>query len=108
MTARDKAKAEADTAFHAADGTLDAKAQAAKAEGGVAKAKCDALSGDARDACRREARSDKDARVADAYKAAGDEMLEADFKTAMKRCESLAGRERQSCTANVQARYGRR
>lgn len=105
---RKRAKAEADAAYRTADAKRDARMEAAGADRVLAKAQCEALSGEAKDECLRKARAQEDAQVAAAQKVAGDEKLDADFRMAMKRCEALAGGERVSCTADAQAKYGRK
>jgi hypothetical protein len=131
--------AEAKGANKVAKAELDArdkgtpKAQAkvrmakAEAEYDVAKEKCDDMSGNAKDVCKKDAKAtytrakgnanvekeareaSKDARekVAEAKKDAAKDTKAADYKAARERCDSLAGDAKDRCQADVKARFGK-
>jgi hypothetical protein len=80
----------------------------------IAKERCDDLSGNAKDACQVQARSERDKAMADMK--AAKEIAEirseqqvskdrADFAMAQEKCNSLSGARKDSCEAAARARY---
>jgi len=106
-----------------------ANARVAKAEAdyNVAKEKCDDMSGNAKDVCKKDAKAaftrakseanvqkeakeaGKDARerVADARKEANQDTRQAEYKAARERCDSMSGDAKDRCVSEVKARYGK-
>jgi hypothetical protein len=81
----------------------------------VAKEMCDDLSGNAKDVCVTQAKTEFDKRKADikmnkevteARNDADDTKMKADYKLANERCDSLSGEAKDSCVASAKARYG--
>jgi len=105
----------------------DARVAKADAEYSVAKQKCDDLSGNTKDVCRKEAESahtagkadakahmktveansDATKKVAEAHKDAATEKREADYSVAREKCDAAAGAAKDACIANAKARYGK-
>ena len=90
----------------------------AKAESdyAVAKERCDDLSGNPKDVCRKEAKAIEIKALADAKLAktvssanndAFDAKRDADFKVATEKCDALAGDARSSCVASAKAQAGK-
>jgi hypothetical protein len=84
---------------------------------GVAKEKCDDLSGQPKDVCLQEAKTARDKAAADvklgkklaaAFDAADQAKLKAEFKLAKEKCESLGGDAKDVCLASAKARYRER
>jgi hypothetical protein len=122
------AKAEADAAFKGTPKAREA-ARIAHADAiyGVAKEKCDDLSGNAKDVCVKEAkaahvRATADAKVdrvaadtrntsaektAEARRDATEDKRDADYKVAVEKCDTLAGNAKDACVQNAKARYGK-
>jgi len=97
------------------DGTKvwTAKADAAFA---VAKEKCDDLSGNAKDVCRQEAKTNHtkalaDAKlgkqVAEARTDAAQTKRDADYKLAAEKCDSMSGDAKSQCTDNAKRTFGK-
>lgn len=104
----------------------DARNARAEADYEVAKERCDDLSGNAKDVCKKDAqaaftkakadakletatRENKDsgsAKQKDAQRQAADTKREADFKAARERCDSLAGDAKQSCVNQAKSQFG--
>jgi len=120
-----KLKAEADhtrtvqRAKAAQKNTPEARAEAsekiADADYKLAKEKCDDLSGNAKDVCVQQAKTDHDKAKAD-YKAAEKgtpearhdaikDKAEADYKLAKEKCDSLAGNAKDVCVQQAKADY---
>ena len=112
-------------------GTPKAQANAriakADAEYSVAKEKCDDMSGNAKDVCKKDAKAaftrakanadvnreakeaakDNRERVADARRDAVKDINQADYKAARERCDSLSGDAKDRCISDVKARFGK-
>ena len=82
---------------------------------GVAKEKCDDLSGNAKDVCVKEAKAQHEKVKADiklnkevreARNDAEETKMKADYKVAAERCESLKGDSKSACVATAKARFG--
>ena len=80
----------------------------------IAKEKCDDLSGDAKDVCVREAKTNRDKAKADVKlakavtNATDDAQVaknKADYKLAMEKCDTLSGTAKDTCVASAKARY---
>lgn len=117
LVARDKGTAKA---------RQEAREARAEADYEVAKERCDDLSGNAKDVCRKDAqaaytRAKADAKVerttqetkasasekiGDAQRQAADTKREADYKAARERCDSLAGAAKASCVNDAKSRFG--
>jgi hypothetical protein len=122
------AKAEADAAYK---GTPKARESAriahADADYGVAKEKCDDLSGNRKDVCVKDAkaayvmakadakvdrvaadtRNTSSERTAAARKDAAEDKRDAGYKVAIEKCDSLSGAAKDTCVKDAKARYGR-
>lgn len=81
----------------------------------VAEEKCDALSGNAKDACKHKAKADheqlkaqiqRDQAYVEAREEAEETRLRADYKAASERCDALSGTAKDSCMATARARFG--
>jgi hypothetical protein len=113
--AEKKAKAEAEAAYKNTDkARRDARIEAAEADYSVAKAKCDALKGNDRDVCVKEAKAAEvkakaDAKASEKVAAARTDAVEdkrdADYKVALEKCDSLSGAAKDSCVANAKAKH---
>ena len=112
-------------------GTPKAQANAriarAEADYSVAKEKCEDMSGNNRDVCKKDAKAaytrakgdakvnreareaSKDARekISDARQAANKEINQADYKADRERCNALASDAKDRCVNDVKARYGK-
>ncbi|HEX2012490.1 MAG TPA: hypothetical protein VJN44_16300 [Roseateles sp.] len=80
----------------------------------VAKERCDDLSGNAKDVCTREAKTDRDkakAEVKEGKKmsAAAEDaeaaQMKADYQLAKTRCDAMSGEAKDACMASAKARY---
>ena len=122
------AKADAEAAYKntpkAREDMRDARAEATY---NVAKQKCDALSGNPKDVCVKEAdaalvKAKADAKVdrvaadtqkdaatkqADAAKDANADKRNADYKVAIEKCDAFAGPAKDTCVSNAKAQYGK-
>lgn len=83
---------------------------------GVAKEKCDDLSGNAKDVCVKEAKAVKAKARADAKmnkqvgEAKRDDVQakrDADYKVAVEKCDAMAGDAKASCVASAKAKFGK-
>lgn len=81
----------------------------------VAKEKCDDLSGNAKDVCAQQAKTERDKVKADvtmkkevreARTEADEAKMKADYKLASERCDSQTGQAKDACTAAAKARFG--
>jgi len=112
-----RAKAEAEAAYKNTDKAhRDARLEIAEADYAVAKAKCDALAGNTKDVCVKEAKAAEikakaDAKatekVAAARQDAAEDKRDADYKVALEKCDALAGAAKDSCVANAKAKSGK-
>lgn len=105
--AEKRAKAQIDAAYRNTDTQRDTRIEDAKADRIVAGAKCDSLSGDAKDACRKEAKAAEEQAVAGARNDAAQAKLDADYDAEAARCATLAAPANESCLANAKAKYGK-
>jgi hypothetical protein len=100
------------------------KAESARA---VAKQKCDAVTGNARDVCQKQAESAEtaakgdaevirktfdanataDQKAAEAREEAALDKLEARYETAKERCDAFAGDRKSECLASAKATFGK-
>ena len=105
----------------------NARLARADATYGVAKEKCDDLSGNAKDVCVKEAKAtyvkakadakvdrvaadtkqDAAQKTASAKREAADDKRDADYKVAIEKCDSLAGTAKDSCVRDAKTRYGK-
>ena len=106
---------------------FEARVARADAEYAVSKEKCDDLSGNSKDVCRKEAdsahtagkadakaqmktvdaNSDATKKVAQAHKDAITDKREAEYALAKEKCDAAAGAAKDSCIADAKARYGK-
>ena len=113
--AEKKAKAEAEAQYKNTDkARTEAKIEAADADYDVAKAKCDAKTGNDKDVCMKEAKAAEvkakadakaNEKVAAARQDAREDKLDADYKVALEKCGAFSGAEKDSCVANAKAKY---
>lgn len=124
------AKAELEAKYKP-DAKADYKVRQARADANydVAKEKCDDLSGNAKDVCKKDAKaahvratenakvakvqaqpaenmSEKRADVAEAKQDADHAKRQADYKAAKERCDPLKGDEQNKCEADAKLKYG--
>ena len=114
---RVRAEAKADVTYRGGDRTrLVAARNVAEADYKLAKEKCDAQTGNARDVCVKEARAAMVAAKADAKAArrigqaqgtAEKEKREAAYKVALGKCDALSGDAKTACKADAKASYDR-
>jgi hypothetical protein len=115
--AEKKAKAEAEAAYKNTDkARRDARIEVAEANYMVAKAKCDAMSGNAKDVCVKEAKATEtkakaDAKatekIAAARQDAAEDKRDVDYKVALEKCDSLSGAAKDTCVSNAKAKFGK-
>lgn len=113
--AEKKAKADAEAQYKNTDqARADARIAAAEADYDVAKAKCDARTGNDKDVCIKEAKAAEvkakaDAKatekVAAARQEAQEDKLDADYKVALEKCDAFSGPAKSSCVASAKAKY---
>jgi hypothetical protein len=122
------AKADAEAAYKTTPKAReDARVARAEATHGVAKEKCDELSGNAKDVCVKEAdaaliKAKADAKVdrvaadtqqesamkqADARKQATEDKRNADYKVAVEKCDALTGPAKNACVSDAKVQYGK-
>jgi len=122
------AKADAKAAYENTPRAREnARLARAEAQYDVAKEKCDDLTGNQKDVCKKEAsanytKAKADAKVdrvaadasqssmkktADARKDAAEDKRDADYKVAVEKCDSLAGAAKDTCVRDAKARYGK-
>jgi hypothetical protein len=109
--AEKKAKAEAEAQYKNTDkARRDARIEAAEADYKVAKAKCDAMKGDEKRACVKDAKAVEtkakadakaDQKVAEARQDAAEDKADATRKAALERCDTLTGAAKDQCVANA-------
>ena len=115
--AEKRTKAEAEAQYKNTDNARrDARIAAAEANHAVAKAKCDALVGNDKDVCVKEAKAAEtkaiaDAKatqkVAEARQDAKEDKMEADYKVAIEKCDAFSGAAKDSCVNAAKAKYGK-
>ena len=122
------AKADAKAAYENTPRSREnARLARAEAQYDVAKEKCDDLTGNQKDVCKKEAsanytKAKADAKVdrvaadssqssmkktADARKDAAEDKRNADYKVAVEKCDSLAGAAKDTCVRDAKVRYGK-
>jgi hypothetical protein len=122
------AKADAEAAYkNTPKAREDARDTRAEATFNVAKQKCDALAGNPKDVCVKEAdaalvkakadakvervtadtRQDAATKQADAAKQATTDKRDADYKVAIEKCDALAAPAKDSCISNAKVQYGK-
>lgn len=123
------AKAELEVQYKPSDKTqYNARKAQADADYAVAKEKCDDLTGNAKDVCKKDAKAahvsaienakvakaqaqpadtsaEKGANVAEAKKDAAAEKREADYKAAKERCDALSGDAQSKCVDDAKRMY---
>lgn len=99
---------------HAADPMYKSQKAQAEADYDTAKARCDALNGNDKDVCIKEAkaaktRTEADAKVqheTNAAKAdAREDKLKADYKAAKEKCDAMSGDQKDACQERAKAQY---
>jgi hypothetical protein len=110
-----KAKADAEARYKNTDkARRDAKIEAAEADYDVAKAKCDAKSGNDKDVCIKEAKAIEtkakvdakaNEKVAAVKEDAREDKMNADYKVALEKCDSQSGTAKDACVSEAKARY---
>lgn len=110
-------KAEAEAQYkNTAKAHMNARIAAADGAHAVAKAKCGALSGNAKDVCIKEAKAVHTKAVVDAKASkemreikseAREEKHDADYKVALEKCDALAGSTKEACVAGAKSKYGK-
>ncbi len=115
--AEKKARAEAEAAYKNTDkARRDARVETAEANYMVAKAKCDAMKGNDKDVCVKEAKAAEvkakaDAKatekVAAARQDAAEDKRDADYKVALEKCDAMSGPSKDACVASAKAKYGK-
>ena len=113
--AEKRAVAEAEAQYKNTDkARADARIAAAEADYDVAKAKCDARTGNDKDVCMKEAKAAEvkakaDAKASEKVAAirqdAREDKLDADYKVALEKCDAMSGPAKDSCVANAKAKY---
>ena len=122
------AKADAEASYKGTEkARYDARVTRAEANYAVAKEKCDDLSGNDKDVCRKEAKAAEvkakaDAKVAhvstdathnasmkreDARKDAAEDKRDAEYKVAVEKCDAMSGNAKTACVNDAKARYGK-
>jgi len=96
--------------------STDARKEIADADYSVAKAKCGAKTGNAKDVCVKEAKATQiaatadakaDKKVIEARVDARDDKLDAEYKVAKEKCDALAGAPKDTCVASAKAQFGK-
>ena len=115
--AEKRSKAEAKAAYkNTSKEHMNARIAAADGDKAVAKEKCKALSGNAKDICMKEADATHTKAVADAKSKekitevkseAKQDKHEADYKVAIEKCDSLAGVTKDACVAAAKTKHGK-
>jgi hypothetical protein len=122
------AKADAEAAYkNTPKAREDARVARAEATHGVAKQKCDDMSGNAKDVCVKEAdarlvsakadarveavaadtRDDATAKQAEARRKAENDKRDAEYKVAVEKCDALNGSAKNTCVEDAKLRYGK-
>ncbi len=122
------AKADAEAAYkNTPKAREDARIARAEATYGVAKERCDELSGNAKDVCVKEAdakrvrtradakveavaadtRDESAAKQAESRRKAEQDKRDADYKVAVEKCDALTGAAKSSCVEDAKLHYGK-
>jgi hypothetical protein len=95
---------------------MKARIAIAEADYAVAKEKCNAHTGNAKDVCIKEAKADYTKAKVDAKSSkeigeiksdAAQEKRDADYKVELEKCDSLAGPSKDACVAAVKSKFGK-
>ncbi|MEO6353835.1 MAG: hypothetical protein ABIO19_06685, partial [Burkholderiaceae bacterium] len=95
---------------------MNARIAAADGNYAVAKAKCDADKGNAKDVCLKEAKAVHTKAVVDAKSSekisevksdAKEDKSDADYKVAIEKCDAMAGPKKEACVATAKSKYGK-
>lgn len=115
--ARTRMKEEAEAAYKGTPRAMaSARKEIAKADYGVAKAKCGAMTGNEKDVCIKEAKAalkvaevdaKADKKVGEVRTEARDDKRDAQYKVAAEKCDALAGAAKDTCQANAKSTYGK-
>lgn len=94
----------------------DARKENAEADYKVSHEKCESKTGNEKDVCMKEAKSDKVAAMSDAKATkkvveartdARDDKMTAEYKVAMEKCDALSGSTKDSCVASAKGKFGK-
>jgi hypothetical protein len=115
--AEKRSKAEAEAQYkNTPKARMNARVAAADAAYAVAKEKCNAQSGNAKDVCVKEAKAMHTKAVVDAKSSkeigevkteAKEDKSDANYKVAIEKCDSLAGSAKDACVATAKSKYGK-
>ncbi|WP_025916855.1 hypothetical protein [Herminiimonas sp. CN] len=115
--AEKRSKAEAEAKYkNTPKEHMKARIAAADGDYAVAKQKCNAQTGNAKDVCMEEAKAAHTKAVVDAKSSqkigevkseAKDDKRDADYKVATEKCDSLAGPAKDACVAAAKSKYGK-
>jgi hypothetical protein len=115
--AQTRAKAEAKAQYENTPAArTSARIAIANADYDVAKTKCNALTGNDKDVCIKEAKAalvsakadaKADKKVVAARADARSDKTEANYKVAIEKCDALAGPSKESCVATAKAQFGK-
>ncbi|BBB59051.1 hypothetical protein UNDYM_0762 [Undibacterium sp. YM2] len=93
-----------------------ARKDIADADYDVEKAKCGSMSGNDKDVCIKQAKSNKvaavsnakaDKKVIDARVDANDDKVNAEYKVAIEKCDALSGQGKDNCVAAAKSKFGK-
>jgi len=93
-----------------------ARKDIADADYDVEKAKCGSMTGNDKDVCIKQAKSNKvaavsnakaDKKVVEARVDANEDKITAEYKVALEKCDALAGQGKDNCVAAAKAKYGK-
>lgn len=115
--AEKRSKAEAEAQYkNTPKAHMKARIAAADADYSVAKEKCNAQSGNAKDVCIKEAKAvhtkavvdaKSSKKISDVKSEATEDKRDADYKVAIEKCNSLAGPDKDACVATANLKYGK-
>lgn len=115
--AEKRSKAEAEAQYkNTPKAHMNARIAAADGDYSVAKEKCNAQSGNAKDVCKKEAKAAHIKAVVDAKSSkkigevkseAKEDKRDADYKVAIEKCDALAGPDKEACVAAANLKYGK-
>lgn len=115
--AEKRSKAEAEAQYkNTPKAHMNARIAAADGDYAVAKEKCNAQSGNAKDVCKKEAKAvhvkavvdaKSSKKISDVKSEAKEDKRDADYKVAIEKCEALAGPDKEACVATANLKYGK-
>lgn len=115
--AEKRSKAEAEAQYkNTPKARTNARIAAADADYAVAKEKCNAQSGNAKDVCVKEAKAVQTKAVVDAKSGkeigevktdAKEDKSDADYSVAIEKCDSMSGPAKDACVATAKSKYGK-